>query len=195
MRLPFSSLAPLLLFACAIPVTAQAQSIPEVQRSLSAVLGDIERNLVDREAIEMNFKDWQSRDNSFNPRLDEYNRRMDEANAFCRGTFENDEYVRRTAQCDSIYSQLATLKAQLEPERVNLEEQLRRLQQREADRAKAADAIQLRVVDALKQLTFACALLSNEEYAASCHVPAAPGPRTRDIVARLNADIAGRKPQ
>jgi predicted nucleic acid-binding Zn-ribbon protein len=184
------TLAPLALFAAVLTTPAHAQTLPEVKASLSSILGEIERNLADKEAIEMNFKDWQSRNASFEPRLDEYNRRIDEENAYCQGTFEHDEYVRRKAACDSVYAQLDTLKAQLEPERLNLEEELHRLQARDAERSKAGDAIQARFAEGLKQLTFACALLSNEEYAQSCRIEAA-GPRTAPMVERINAALAG----
>jgi len=154
----------------------------------------MEKNLVVKEAIEMNFKDWQSRFDTFKPRLDEYNRRMDEANAYCRGTFEHDEYVRRTAQCESTHSQLATLLAQLGPEHDNLEAEFSRLQQRDADRQSAMQPLQQLLTDGLKHLTFACALLSAEEFAAQCHLPLAPGPRTADMVRSLNNSVAGTKP-
>lgn len=191
MRLPLGLISAAILIA--LPGHAHAQSITQAQTELSAVLADAERNLLEAEAIGMNVKDWRSRFDSYKPRFEEYNRRMDESNAYCQGTFEHDEYVRRTAQCESTHSQLATLLAQLEPERANLETESLRLQQRDADRQKAMVQVQSRLSDGLKHLTFGCALLSAEEFAAQCHLPPAPGPRTAKMVADLNASFSGTK--
>jgi uncharacterized protein YukE len=191
MRVSYRPMIAIALLACAMP--AGAQTIPQAQSELSSVLGDMEGNLVVKEAIEMNFKDWQSHYDSWKTRLDDYNRRMGELNAYCQGTFEHDEYVRRVAQCDSTASQLAELLAQLDPEDDNLKAQLSTLQQRDTDRQGEMDKLQLHLADGLKHLTFACAMLSASEFAADCHLPPAPGPRTAELVTSLNKTIAGAK--
>ena len=185
-----SAIAVALCLACA-PATAAAQSMDQAQSQLSGILREIEGNLVDRDAIEMNFKVWKANEDAFKPRLDDLNRRIEESNAYCQGTFEHDEYVRRKAQCDSTQSQLDTLKAQLDPEFENLKAEFEKLQQREADRAAAFQAIHQRLAAALAQLVLACAPLSAAEFAASCHLPPAPGPRSADLIAQINANIAG----
>ena len=180
-----------MLLGGAAPTTAQ--TLPQAQSEISAVLTDVENNLVVKEAIEMNLKDWQSHYDSWKSRLDDYNQRTAQLNAYCRGTFEHDEYVRRTAQCDSTGAQLTDLIAQLQPEDDNLKADLSKLQQRETDRSSEMDKLQQRLSDGLKHLTFACAMMSAQEFAADCHLPPAPGPRTIDLVANLNHSIAGAK--
>jgi predicted nucleic acid-binding Zn-ribbon protein len=179
------------LLACAVP--ANGQTIPQAQSELSSVLTEMENNLVVKEAIEMNFKDWQSHYDSWKVRLDDYNQRMGQLNAYCQGTFEHDEYVRRVAQCDSTASQLADLLTQLNPEDDDLKAQLSKLKQRDTDRQADMDKLQQGLSEGLKHLTFACAMLSTSEFAADCHLPPAPGPRTADLVASLNKTIAGAK--
>lgn len=182
------------LLGGAIPASVYAQSLASARQEMAAALTDAEGNLTTAEAIAMNFKDWQSHYASHKVQLEDLNRRIRESNAYCQGTYEHDEYVRRKAQCDALSSQLDTLRAQLEPEHTNLEEQLRKLKQRTIDAKQAMDTIQTHLTTGLQHLTFACATLSAEEFAASCRVPPAPGPRTVTMVAQMNADIAGRKP-
>ncbi len=191
MRFVLSPIVGVLLLAAAAP--ACAQTLPQAQSEISAVLTEIEANLVVKEAIEMNLKDWKSHYDSWKTRLDDYNQRMTELNAYCQGTFEHDEYVRRTAQCNSTGSQLTALLTQLQPEDDNLKAELAKLQQRETDRSSAMDKLQPRLTDGLKHLTFACAMMSAQEFAADCHLPPAPGPRTADMVTNLNHSIAGAK--
>lgn len=175
-----------------VPAPARAQSMDEVQAELSGILRDVELNLVEREAIEMNFKVWQANEAALKPRLDQLNARIEQENAYCQGTFEEDEYNRRKTHCDSVSAQLDALKAQLAPELEHSKSELLKLQQRETERAEAMDGISQRMSAALARLTFACATLSAEEFASTCHLPPAPGPRSADTVARLNATIAGK---
>lgn len=175
-----------------IPMRVSAQSMDQAQAQLSGILREIEVNLVEKEAIEMNFKVWQANEDALKPRLDDLNRRIEEENAYCQGTYEQAEYERRKAHCDGVSSQLDTLKAQLAPEIEHSETELLKLQQRETERAKAMDAINPRLTAALGQLTFACATMSAEEFAASCHLPPAAGPRSAEMVAQLNAAMAGK---
>ena len=84
--------------------------------------------------------------------------------------------------------------AQLEPEEDNLKTELLKLQQRDTDRLSALNQLQKRLSDGLKHLTFACAMLSPNEFAAQCRLPPAPGPRTADLVANLNGTVTGAKP-
>lgn len=192
MRLLCRPIAALALLACAVP--AGAQTIPQAQAELSSVLTEMEGNLVTKEAIEMNLKDWQSHFDSWKTRLDDYNQRMEQLNAYCQGTYEQAEYERRLAQCNATGSQLAELLAQLNPEDESLKAELAKLQQRDTDRQSAMEALQKRLADGLKHLTFACAMLSADEFAAQCRLPPAPGPRTADLVAGLNGSVAGAKP-
>ena len=194
MRPALGRFAAAALLGSAIPASVHAQTLTSARQELSAALADAEGNLTTAEAIGMNFKDWQSRNDSHKGQFDDLNRRIREYNAYCQGTYEHDEYVRRKAHCDSVGSQLDTLRNQLDPERTNLDEQLHKLKQRTIDAKQAMDTIEGRLTIGLQHLTFACATLSAEEFAASCRVPAAPGPRTAPMVAQMNADIAGRKP-
>jgi len=182
------------LLGGALAAPAHAQSLASAQAELSSALADAEGNLTTAEAIEMNMKDWKSRFDSYKAQFDDINNRIGQANAYCQGTYEHDEYERRLAQCNAMFSQLDGLKAQLEPERQNLSDEADKLQKREADNEQAMQAIQSRLTDGLQHLTFACAMLSAQEFAASCKVPPAPGPRTQPMVDRMNASIAGNKP-
>lgn len=191
MRFRLGPIYCVMLLTSATP--AMAQTLPQAQAEISNELTAIENNLVVKEAIEMNFKDWQSHYDSWKARLDDYNQRMAQLNAYCQGTFEHDEYVRRLAQCNSTGAQLTDLLAQLNPENDNLKAELSKLQQRETDRSSEMEKLQASLADGLKHLTFACAMMSAQEFAADCHLPAAPGPRTADMVANLNHSIAGAK--
>ena len=186
--------AALALLGAALAVPARAQTLASAQHELSAALVDAEGNLTTAEAIEMNMKDWKSRFDSYKAQFDDLNNRIEQANGFCQGTYEHDEYVRRVAQCKALFSQLDGLKAQLEPERVNLSEEADKLQKRAADNDQAMQAIQSRLTEGLQHLTFACATLSTAEFASQCRVPPAPGPRTAPMVEQMNAGIAGRNP-
>jgi DNA repair ATPase RecN len=192
MRMLYRTIIAIALLASGAPVAAQ--SLPQAQAELSSVLTDMENNLVVKEAIEMNLKDWQSHFDSWKTRLDDYNQRMQQLNAYCQGTYEKEEYELRLAQCNSTGSQLADLLAQLNPEDENLKAELSKLQQRDTDRQSAMGQLQQRLADGLKHLTFACAMLSASEFSAQCRLPAAPGPRTADLVASLNSTVAGAKP-
>lgn len=191
MRFRLSPIFGAMLLASTPPATAQ--TLPQAQAEIANVLTAIENNLVVKEAIEMNFKDWQTHYDSWKARLDDYNQRMAQLNAYCQGTYEHDEYERRLAQCNSTGAQLTDLLAQLNPEDDNLKAELAKLQQRETDRSSEMDKLQASLTDGLKHLTFACAMMSAQEFAADCHLPPAPGPRTADLVANLNHNIAGAK--
>jgi predicted nucleic acid-binding Zn-ribbon protein len=182
------------LLGAALAAPAHAQTLASAQQELSAALVDAEGNLTTGEAIEMNMKDWKSRFDSYKAQFDDLNSRIEQANSFCQGTYEHDEYERRVAQCNALFSQLDGIKAQLEPERVNLSEEADKLQKRAADNDQAMQAIQSRLTDGLQHLTFACAMLSANEFATKCRVPPAPGPRTAPMVERMNGGIAGQKP-
>ncbi len=185
------AIAVLLLAGALRPAPAAAQTVEQAQQQISAILVEMENNLVDRDAIEMNTKDWSSRYNSIKPRFDDLTQRYAQENAYCTGTFEHDEYVRRKAACDATFSQLDSLRDQLKPEVDNIEEEGKRLQQRDTDRSKAFDAINARLQAALQQLVYACAPLSAAEFAAKCRMPPAPGPRTAPMVGQLNSSIQG----
>jgi predicted nucleic acid-binding Zn-ribbon protein len=176
------------LLAGAAP--AHAQSIASAQQEIAAALADAEGNLTTAEGIGMNIKDWQNRLDSYNAQLKDLNDRVAQGNSFCQGTFEQSEYERRKAQCDALQSQLAALKDQLEPEADNLRDEQAKLQQRDADNKKEMDGIQARLLSGLDHLTAACAALSPDEFASSCKIPSAPGPRTASLVDQLNADLA-----
>jgi predicted nucleic acid-binding Zn-ribbon protein len=179
------------LLAAAMPV--HAQTVISAQQEIAAALTDAEGNLTTAEGIGMNIKDWQNRLDSYNAQLKDLNDRVAQGNSFCQGTFEQAEYEQRKAQCDALQSQLAALKDQLEPERINLTDEQTKLQQRDSDNKQAMDAIQARLIAGLDHLTTACAALPAEDFARSCKIPPAPGPRTASLVDQLNADIAGGK--
>jgi predicted nucleic acid-binding Zn-ribbon protein len=179
------------LLAAAMPV--HAQTVISAQQEIAAALTDAEGNLTTAEGIGMNIKDWQNRLDSYNAQLKDLNDRVAQGNSFCQGTFEQAEYEQRKAQCDALQSQLAALKDQLEPARINLTDEQTKLQQRDSDNKQAMDAIQARLIAGLDHLTTACAALPAEDFARSCKIPPAPGPRTASLVDQLNADIAGGK--
>ena len=185
----------ILFAAClllALPRAAAAQAMPQVQAALATILHDSEGNLVEKEAIEMNFKIWQANEDALKPRIDEINRRMREESEYCKGSFEQAEYERRKAHCDGMSAQFETMKEQLKPEIANSESQYEELKRRETVRAQAMDALSQRLDAALLQLTLACAPMTPAQFAADCHLPPPAGPRTAGLVAQLNATIAGK---
>lgn len=181
----------LLLVAVLVPAAASAQSDywPEynaAQSELSIVLDKMERNLIEAEAIEMNYKDWSAHFESFKTRADDLNQRYDELNAYCSGNFEEPEYSRRLAYCDSMGAQLDTLKAQLQPEWQDLEQQAANLDRRSAVRAQEWTGFEGEMTSGLVRLTVVCAEMPLPEQGQNCHLPQAPGPRTVSMVQDLN---------
>ncbi|MBA4164873.1 MAG: hypothetical protein C0510_09650 [Erythrobacter sp.] len=189
------------LFAAAllIPVSAGAQSDywPEynvVQSELSRMLDAMERNLIEMEAIGMNYKDLDARFASFKARSDDLNQRYDELNAYCRGTFEEPEYSRRLAYCDSMGAQLDTLKAQLEPEGAALLQIATELDRRSTARDQEWTGLEGELTNGMVSLDKVCMQMPLSEQGQYCHLPPAPGPRTlpmvQDLNEALNASLA-----
>lgn len=181
------------LFAAAllVPATASAQSNywPEynaVQTELSRVLDAMERNLIEMEAIGMNYKDLDAHIANFKARSDDLNQRYAELNAYCQGDFEEPEYSRRVAYCDSQGSQLDALKAQLQPELVELEQQAANLEQRSTAQEGEWQGLEGQMTNGMVGLDMVCMQMPLSEQSQYCHLPPAPGPRTADMVQGLN---------
>lgn len=193
MTVPILRCAGLALVCVSAPAVAQPSyqaALQAAQAELAGVFYDLELNLTEKEGIEMQTTDWSNRWEAFKPRLDELNQRYDQLNAYCQGTFEEEEYNRRLAYCKSTGSQLDTLKAQLEPERAGLAELGQDLQRRDAAREQAGDAIAARLTPALTHLVEACAQIPQADQAALCRLPSSPGPRTKPIIDKMNADLS-----
>lgn len=165
-----------------------AQDLAGVKRDISRVLEEMEGNLVTGEAIEMNTKDWRGRADSVKVRFDDLERRFDELNAYCRGTFEHDEYVRRLARCDADGAQLETLKTQLNLEIAGVAAEFETLKAREEEWVKQYRALEATLSAGLPKLIDVCAGLAATDRSA-CRMPAAPGPRTGPIVSDWNATL------
>jgi predicted nucleic acid-binding Zn-ribbon protein len=192
MTVPILRFAGLVLLCISAPGFAQPSyqaALDAAQAELAAVFHDLELNLTEKEGIEMQTTDWSNRWEAFKPRLDELNQRYEQLNAYCQGTYEEEEYNRRLAYCESTGSQLDTLKAQLEPERAGLAEQAQDLQRRDAAREQAGDAIAERLTPALTHLVTACEQIPLADLAALCRLPSAPGPRTQPIIDQMNAGL------
>ena len=148
------------------PTSGLAQTLATVKSDISRVLAEMEGNLVTGEAISMNLKDWRGRADSAKVRFDDLDRRFDELNAYCRGTFEHDEYVRRLAHCESV----GALKA------------------REETRLTQYRALEATLSAGLPKLIDVCTGLAAAERS-GCRMPPAPGPRTASIVNEWNTTL------
>lgn len=191
MKSIFMRAACLLFAALLVPAAASAQSDywPEynaVQSELSRVLDAMERNLIEMEAIGMNYKDLEPRFASFKTRSEDLNRRYDELNAYCQGTFEEPEYSRRLAYCDSMGAQLDTLKAQLLPEGDSIAQLAASLDQRSTAREQEWTGLEGEMTNGMVSLDMVCMQMPLSEQSQYCHLPPAPGPRTQPMVQDLN---------
>jgi predicted nucleic acid-binding Zn-ribbon protein len=189
-RLGRMTLGALVAISWGAPALAQ-DAYQSAQSELADVLSEIEGNFIEKEAIEMNFADWQAKFNGLKPRLDELNQRYEDLNAYCQGTYEEDEYNRRLAYCQGAGAQLDTLKAQLQPEAEALDQQVALLQERDSRRQAAGTELGGRLTAGIEHLVAACIAMPLETQRELCHLPPAPGPRTADMVATINADLAG----
>ena len=171
------------------PAPCLAQDLGGVKGDITRVLAQMEGNLVTGEAIAMNLKDWRGRADSAKVRLDDLDRRFNELNAYCRGTFEHDEYVRRVAHCDSVGAQLETLKTQLNLDITNVQTEFETLKAREEERVEQYRALEVTLSAALPKLIDICAGLAATDRSA-CRMPPAPGPRTAPVVNQWNATLA-----
>lgn len=176
--------------ALAVPA-AQAQTLSSTQAAIAAIFARIEGNLVDAEAIGMNYRVWKAKSDAIHPRVDELGQRYAQENAYCQGTYEHDEYVRRKAACEATFSQLDALKAQLQPEVEGLQEEGLKLQQRDTARQAEAQQLQDQLVSAIVPLVTLCGAMSHDVAVRDCHLPPAPGPRTREMVAAMEASLVG----
>ena len=111
------------------------------QSELAGALYDLEGNLIEKEAIEMNDKDLTSKGESIKARFAEYQQRIEQSNAYCKGTFPEPEYSQRVARCNSDKAQLDDLLRQLEFERQAFGEQVQALQARDTRRGQASEPI------------------------------------------------------
>lgn len=170
---------------------ADLGALNAAKNEIYGVMSDIEGNLVERDAIEMNAKSLEPKANSVKARMDDYNQRIAQHNAYCTGTFEEPEYSRRKAYCDAEAAQLDTLMRQLDIERQGVLEQINELQRRDTARQQKFTALQSRLDPAILHLVTACFTLSLEDQKAHCHMPAAPGPRTREMVANMERALVG----
>ena len=170
------------------PTSGLAQTLATVKSDISRVLAEMEGNLVTGEAISMNLKDWRGRADSAKVRFDDLDRRFDELNAYCRGTFEHDEYVRRLAHCESVGAQLETLKTQLNLDLANVAAEFETLKAREETRLTQYRALEATLSAGLPKLIDVCTGLAAAERS-GCRMPPAPGPRTASIVNEWNTTL------
>ena len=187
----FSRLAPLVGIVLLLPAPAHADSLGNVMQDIAQVLSQMEGNLITRDGIEMNTTDWVSHRNNIEERQRDYNGRVESHNSYCQGTFEEDEYDRRVAQCDSIESQLDTLLAQLQLEYDASDQQARELQSRETERANAYQQLDEQLSAILPRLIGFCATMTTDEQHSLCRLPPAPGPRTQPIVDEVSTLLSG----
>ena len=190
-RMRFSRLAPLVGIVLLLPAPAHADSLGNVMQDIAEVLSQMEGDLITRDGIEMNTTDWVSHRNSIEERQRDYNGRVESHNSYCQGTFEEDEYDRRVAQCDSIESQLDTLIAQLRLEYDASDQQARELQSRETERANAYQQLDAQLSALLPRLIGFCATMTTDEQQSLCRLPPAPGPRTQPIVDEVSTLLSG----
>ncbi len=190
-RLLFGRLAPLVGAIFLLSAPAHADSLADVMQELAQVLNAMEGNLITRDGIDMNVTDWTSHRNSIEERQRDYNDRVATHNSYCQGTFEEDEYNRRLAQCESWGSQLDTLMSQLDLEYDASDAQGRELQARATERANAYQQLDEHLGALLPRLIGFCATMTLDEQRAMCRLPPAPGPRTQPLVDELNSTFSG----
>lgn len=173
------------------PALAQPQlaALNAAKREIHGLLGEIEQNLVEAEAIDMTAQSLIDRGVSLKARLEDYNQRMRQLNAYCQGSFPEPELSRRKAYCAGEKSQLDVLLAQLMPERQAYFDQGAVVQRRDIDRQKRNQALMGRFQTAMVRLVTACIALPLADQKALCHLPPAPGPRTRTMVASMEAAL------
>lgn len=160
------------------------------QAALASALYDIEGNLIEKEAIEMNVKDLGPKGESIKARYTDYNQRIQQHNSYCQGTFEEPEYSRRLAQCSGEEGQLGDLIRQLDTERDAFQAQLTELQSRDTRREQAAQPMLKRLETGVIQLVTSCMTMTLPEQGQLCHLPPAPGPRTASMVQQMNATLS-----
>ena len=161
------------------------------QSALASALYDIEGNLIEKEAIEMNAKDLEPKGRSIVERGADYQQRVDQHNAYCQGTFEEPEYRRRLAQCTAEEAQYNDLMRQLGVERDAFQAQIQELQARDTRRQQASAPILKRLETGVVQLVTVCMTMTLDEQGRLCHMPSAPGPRTAPMVAQMNVALKG----
>ena len=180
----------LLVAVAAMPARAMDQAAYDAARAeIAAALYDLEGNLIEKEAIEMNAKNLTPKGESLKARYADYAQRAAQHNAYCQGTFPEPEYSRRLAQCKSEEAQHNDLMRQLDIERDGYSAQLQELQARDTRRQQAAQPILKRMESGLIQLFTVCMGMTLAEQRQLCQMPSAPGPRTRPIVEQMNATL------
>ena len=186
------ALASLAMGALLIAAPAAAQPALEGAKSeLAGTLSKIEGEFINREAIDMNAADLEPRINALQAQIEDLNRRYDDLNTYCQGEFEEPEYSRRVAYCDSTGAQLDTLKAQLQPELESVQAQAAEIQRRGAESDAVVDTLKEELTVGLTHLVLACLELPLDQQKQLCQLPPAPGPRTLDMVAEMNAELSG----
>ncbi len=184
--------AALTLGGIAAPAQAMDQAAYDAaQAALASALYDIEGNLIEKEAIEMNAKDLEPKGRSITERATDYQQRVQQHNAYCQGTFEEPEYSRRLAACNAEEAQYNTLIRQLDLEREGFQAQLAELQARDTRRQQAAQPMLKRLETGVVQLVTSCISMTLPEQRELCHLPSAPGPRTAPMISQMNATLRG----
>ena len=179
---------------CGISAPARAMdqaTYDAAQGALASALYDIEGNLIEKEAIEMNGKTLLPKGESITARYADYNQRIQQHNVYCQGTFEEPEYSRRLAACNAEEAQYNTLIRQLDIERDGFQAQVTELQARDTRRQQAAQPMLKRLENGVVQLVTACMSMTLPEQDRLCHLPSAPGPRTAPMIAEMNATLRG----
>ncbi|CAN5527811.1 hypothetical protein BH10PSE14_BH10PSE14_19480 [soil metagenome] len=175
------------------PGSATAQSLQTAKSDIAAILVRIETNLGDADAFGAKMRAWQARMDTIKPRVADIARRYAQERATCQGKVEPAEEARRTASCDATFVQLDGLKAQLRSDIVALRDEGLQMQARETARAAEEKQLREQLATALAPLTALCATMPRDAFVRDCHVPAAPGPRTRKIVVDLEAILFGQR--
>jgi hypothetical protein len=186
------SAASITLCGVAAPARAMDQATYDsAQAMLASALYDIEGNLIEKEAIDMNIKDLEPKGRSIAERAADYKQRAVQHNAYCQGTFEEPEYSRRLAQCNAEEAQYNDLTRQLDTENQAFQAQVTELQARDTRRGQAAQPMLKRLETGVIQLVTACMSMTLPEQDQLCHLPSAPGPRTSSMVTEMNATLRG----
>jgi hypothetical protein len=182
-----------ILFACMLavaPAAASAQTIDDIQQRLPGLFGEVETNLVERDAIIARQADWHERFVKLTKRRATLDKRVQTMNAYCNGTFGTEEGARRETDCRRTLAEITELQATLKNDAATLDTEKTRLVLRETDRAAAFDQISDRLARSLGRLERLCGSLSSADFAKSCHLPPAPGPQSAPIVAQFAARLA-----
>lgn len=175
------------------PAVSQSQGLSEVTSALAklrseqaALLGRLEVNLALSEVHEKKNEELELKFTHLTEQQVENNADMDRANAFCHGTFPNEEFQRRNAQCTTWQGGIEGRQRDVDNEWANVAEQRKDLARQDQVRAAEAEQTAQSLIASATRRNEICALLPfSPERTQSCGAPLPSTARTAELVAGL----------